>query len=89
MKMTLKKGRRDFTQRLINYAITADVLRKCPDHAGSVYRTNVPVDKAYDVLQTDWQKGIISSDLDSAKSQLDDILKKAPKRCSHPACWAK
>ena len=85
----MQKGRRDFTQRLIGYAVEGGVLARCSDHAGSIYRTDADIKDAYDVVRQAWQIGEISSDFESAKSQLDRILDKAPNCCSQESCWTK
>jgi len=89
MRKTLKKGGQDFTKRLMDYAIEGGVLARCPDHAGSVYRTDIDVEKAYAVIEEAWGKGYISSDYESSCRQLDTILAKAPSCCSHSSCWTK
>ena len=89
MRKTLKKGARDFTDRLISYAIEGGVLAQCSDHAGSVYRTGADIEEANAVIKEAWGKGYIGVDYETAKSQLDDVIAKAPQSCSHTSCWAK
>lgn len=89
MKKTLQKGRRDFTERLINYAIEGGALSRCKEHPQSIYRTGQEFSGAYAVVKKAWQKGEISSDLSGAQSQLDEIMSKAPERCSFVRCWSK
>lgn len=89
MQMSLTKGRRDFTDRLIHYAVKAGVLAKCPDHPGSIYRSAQDVQAAHNVVEAAWRIGEISSGLDGAISQLNAIIEKAPSCCSQKDCWSK
>ena len=87
MKMSLRKGRRDFTQSLIQYAIEGNVLSRCEEHLGSIYRSSQDLTPAHEVVEAAWKSGEISSGLDGAIEQLNEIVEKAPKCCSHIKCW--
>ncbi len=89
MKMTRNKTRGGFTKRLISYALEAGVLARCPDHAHSIYRTDRDIALAHAVIEAAWQKGEIGSGFEGAIEQLNRIVDKAPKACSHPDCWSK
>lgn len=89
MMMKRNKGRRDFTQRLINYAIEGGALSKCAVHPKSIFKTNQGVSETYTAIEKAWQSGEIGSDLSMAQEQLEDILVKAPTKCSIVECWTK
>jgi len=88
MKKSLRKGRRDFSDRLIQYAIEANVLARCELHPGSIFRINPDPGPAQEAVRSAWGIGEISSGLDGALDQLNSLLDKAPERCSHIKCWS-
>ena len=82
-----RKGRHDFGDRLMEYAVESGVLVRCPEHPGSVFRAIPDDGPAREVVEDAWGRGEISSGLEGALGQLEAILKKAPASCSHPGCW--
>ncbi|NNE56886.1 MAG: hypothetical protein HKN36_02160 [Hellea sp.] len=82
--MTLKKGRRDFRERVLSWAKEGGAVKRCPQHPELNIHVPKKIDAGRAVIQEAWQNGHISSDVSGALDLFDDIIGNLPAEC--PAC---